>query len=288
MKQLIAAASLFALIAVPATADDYVTPLDPVPGHGEVTYADLLRLVIPDLDIDGSGHLPEGIVHIDGPEMTGETPETVNITSLEIRTIEAEGSPTIWVMADIGEGGNLGTYTLLAAFDDGATPKLLDAVEVDSDRLTGFIGQKLRISDKDEAALIDSEHSNSSQTYQSEPLVFLKGGKFAVVDDFFAFGTQSCSSVQYEELKVEAAPIGDAYWPITATVTRSIAGTMDTPSLADESGDEDSPPCIEPEFPADFTHKDFSATYTWDAAAGKYATTSGALDELSEADQQLF
>jgi hypothetical protein len=285
MNRLLPILPFLVLCTLPAAAEDYVTPADQVPDRPGVKYADLLRQLIPDLDDAGSGHLPPGIRHIDGPDMAGETPETLRIVSLEVRTVDAEGRKTLWVLGDIGDGGTLGTYTLLAVFDDsGALHGLIDAVEVDSDRLTGFAGDPLRISRTDEAILVDSEHSNSSQSYQSETLLFFHHGKLAKVADFFAFGTRDCTTVQYESLDLKASPGGKGFWPITATVTRSRAGNWEPSS---SEGDE-SPDCIEPEFPADFTSETFSDVYIWDEAVDGYRTTSTELTMLGDADQQMF
>ena len=220
---LLLSAALVAIVTAPALADDLglITPDDAVIGHPSMVYGELLKQIIPDLESDGShwtGHLPDGVRMIDGGE-PGETPETVEISSLEVKQLDAGGQKTLWVMADIGEGGNLGTYTLLAVFD--ASARLLDKAEVDVDRLTGFIGEPLRISRTDDAIMVDSEHSNSDQTYQDMKLVFLHNGKLAVVDDFFAFGVRLCTYQQYEDISAAATPAGAilmsmslSQWPI--------------------------------------------------------------------------
>ena len=279
MKALLVAA-LLCSVTVPVLAEDelaFVTPDDAVPAHPDRTYAELLRQLIPDFRSDGThwtGTLPGTIRHIDGGEV-GETP-AISVSYLDIRVLDGGGKKNIWVMADLGDGGRLGTYTLLAVFD-AETLKLLDGAEVDSDQLTGFIDQPLRISPQDEAVLVDTEHSNSSQTYQSETLLFMKDGRLTVVDDFFAFGTRDCTSTQYEMLNVTAQPNGDRYWPITAVVTRQTANIPET----DDSG------CQEPMW-KDFRFKDFAAVYTWDGKAKRYVTTSTELDELAATDSALF
>lgn len=277
-------AAVFSTLAAPALADDLglITPDDAVIDHPDLVYGDLLKQVIPDLDTDGShwtGHLPDGIRMIDGGE-PGETPETVEVSYLEVRQLDAGGQKTLWVTADIGEGGNLGTYTLLAVFD--ADAKLIDRAEVDTDRLTGFIGAPIRISKSDEAILIDSEHSNSDQTYQSMTLAFVHDGKLAVVDDLFAFGVSVCTYQQYEDIKVTATPASEGMWPITVTTTRYQFGKLVDPTSSEASSD-----CVDPE-ESQFKPTGFTAVYEWDAAAGKYATTSKALVTLELADQNLF
>src|SRR4051794_9218305 len=110
-------AGLLAVLALPALGQEPLTPLDPVSEHPEIAYVDLLRQVIPDLDFDlngpeATGHLPPGIRHIDGPESVGETPDPVKIDYVEMHKVMANGETNIWVLADLGGGGNLGNYSL--------------------------------------------------------------------------------------------------------------------------------------------------------------------------------
>lgn len=279
MKNLLVAAALLGALTFPAQAEDalgFVTPDDPVTGHADKSYADLLVQVIPDLHADGDGWTGtlSDIRHVSEDE-PGETPDPVNIQYVEVRVLDGAGVPNIWVMADIGDGGMLGTYTLLSVFD-GKTLKLIDAAEVDSDRLTGFIDEPLRISPKDQAVLVDTEHSNSDQTYQLETLLFLRDGKLTAVDDFFPFGTRDCVDTQFETLHVTAQPTDAPYWPITAVITKQTAHVPES----EEYG------CTEPTW-KDFRFQDFTAVYVWEAAEGRYVTTSKELDELNDADAEL-
>ena len=174
MKTL-ALAALFALASSSAFAQSIA---DPVPGHGEVTYFDLMKQVVPDLTLsdDGAtGHLPDGIEHIDGPDGTGETPEVVTIDTISVETVKADGRDMLWVLADLGEGGNIRTYTLLAVFD-----------------ATGFVDEPFAISADNEAMMVGSEHFNSSQNYQQRTLAHIYEGKLQVIADFSLFGTRGC------------------------------------------------------------------------------------------------
>ena len=218
MKTLFVAVALIGALVHPAAAEDeiaFFTPGDPVLDHPAITYADLIKQVIPDFglnaDADWVGTLPDGIRHIDGPDTVGEKPEELKIGNVDVRQLEADGHKNLWVMADLNGGGMLGMYTLLMVFDDSASPKLLDAAEVDTDQLTGFLGAQLRISARDEAITVDSEHSNSSQTYQDQSLLFVYRGKLARLAEFFAFGTRTCTYSQTEFVDVRATPGGKGF-----------------------------------------------------------------------------
>lgn len=272
MKALLLAAALSAL-SFSAHAQ---TVTDGVPGHDGVSYFDLLQQVIPDLSLEAggaTGHLPAEIPHLEGADMAGELPDPATATSLETVTVKSGGKQTLWIIVDLGEGGNLGTYTLLSVFDDAPTPKLLAAVEIDTDQLTGFVGSPIAISDDDEAMMVGSEHFNSNQSYQSRMLAFLHDGKLKLIDSFFAFGVRSCDEVQTEDLTVAAKPSDTEFWPIAATITRHKA-------LAGQD-------CEDPE-PEDFRHRDFTATYVWNPVEQRYDIALDELSELAEQDSALF
>lgn len=276
MKSLLFTLVVCGFLAVPALADDtYTTPLDPIPGHPDLTYGDLLKQVIPDLAEDGaSGHLPDGIRHVDS-DAEGEAPTSVNIPYLNVERVEVGGKPTLWLLSDLGDGGTLGTYTLLSVFTDDTQPKLVDAAEVDADRFTNFNGTPLRISKTDEAMLVDSNHFNSEQNYSSQDLVFIRDGKLTVGASFLVFGVHTCHLFQEETLALSSGSGGKGYWPFKAVITRVQGRNKD-----------DAEDCLAEDAPT--KTKAFSATYSWNAATGGYRTTSKALDQLAEADRNLF
>ena len=276
MKILISAA-IFAALSFPAIADDqYLTPGSPVAGHPDLTYAQLLKQVIPDLAEDASsGHLPDGMRHVDD-QADGEAPDSVSIPNLTVEHVQVDGKPTLWILADLGGGGTLGTYTLLAVFSDEAQPKLIDAAEVDEDRFTNFIGDPLRISATDEVMLVDSNHFNSEQNYSSQQLLLLRGGKLSIAASFLVFGVHSCHMHQEEALKLNSKPAGNGYWPISAVITRSLTKNKDSAEA-----------CVD-DTPATAKVKTFQGTFTWNEAKGTYETTSKAFEQLQKADEGLF
>jgi len=282
MKTLLLALALVGALTLPVVAEDenaFFTPDDPVVGHPTVTYADLIKQVIPDFaqneHSDWVGTLPDGIRHIDGPDTVGEKPDELKIGNVDVRQLDADGHKNIWVMADLNGGGMLGMYTLLMVFDDGPSPKLLDAVEVDTDQLTGFLGDQLRISASDEAIVVDSEHSNSSQTYQDQSLLFVYKGRLTRIAEFFAFGTRTCTYDQTEFVDVTAAPGGKGFRPIKIVNTRSVAKFAASEGCPDAKD-------------SDYRKTDYTAVYKWDAKTGQYQTKSKELDRLFKADQDQF
>ena len=273
--------ALLGIAALPAHADDsaYLPPNDLVKGHDGITYAELLKQVIPDLaeGSDGwTGHIPDGIGLIGGDDDSGELPDPATISSVTAETIVIGGKPTLWVMADAGGGGMLGDYTLLAAFDDGATPKLIDAKEVDYDRFTYFLDDPIKISKTDEAIIVGTSHSNSEQSYEERMLVTLSQGKLVRAADFLLFEVHSCHMYQDEQLTLTPKVASKGYWPIDASVRRVLAQNAD-------GGD-----CLDPDNPAGVKTTSFKARFSWDEASDGYVTTSRELERLRDDDRNLF
>jgi len=278
MKTLFAALALLSASAVPSLADEdpaYITPDSPVPGHSGVNYADLIKQAIPGLELDEhadwTGAMPDGIRHVEGDDYGGEKPAAVKITYIDVAVVESAGHPTIWVLANLGEGGNLGTYTLLMVFDDSAIPKLIDEAEVDMDRFTDLSGSPIRISKTDEAMIVDTNHFNAGESYNDAILLFLNKGKIEMIGDVARYQVRACTLFRLEDLTVTATPKGKGMWPITTKVVRREA-------KFDECTDLEEPK------DSDYRTTTFAAVYSWDGMTGQYVTKSDTLPRLYELD----
>src|SRR3569832_2046051 len=261
MKTLFAALALLSTFALPALADEdpaYITPDSPVPGHSGVISAALPPQAIPGFDLDAhadwAGPMPDGIRHVEGPDFGGEKPDAVKISYIDVGVVEAAGHETIWVLASLGGGGNLGAYTLLMVFNDSAVPKLIDEAEVDMDRFTDLSGSPIKVSETGEAMLL-----------------FLNKGKSTMIGDVARYQGRACTLFRLEDLTVTATPKGKGMWPITTKVVRREA-------KFDECTDLEEPK------DSDYRATTFEAVYTWDAKTGQYVTKSDTLPRLYKLD----
>ena len=278
MKTLFAALALLSTFAIPALADEdpaYITPDSPVPGHSGVIYADLIKQAIPGFDLDAhadwAGPMPDGIRHVEGLDFGGEKPDAVKISYIDVGVVEAAGHETIWVLASLGGGGNLGAYTLLMVFDDSAAPRLIDEAEVDMDRFTDLSGSPIQISETDEAMIVDTNHFNAGESYNDAILLFLNKGKITMIGDVARYQVRACTLFRLEDLTVTATPKGKGMWPITTKVVRREA-------KFDECTDLEEPK------DSDYRATTFEAVYTWDAKTGQYVTKSDTLPRLYKLD----
>ena len=150
-----------------------------VPGSADLTYADLLKQVVPDLalaDGEATGTQVQPLRHI-AEGFGGDPPANVAIRTVHTLALEAEGRRRLLVLAHLGASEDRVEETVvLALFDQEPSPKLLDAVDVGMDRFTS-LGQPplLRIGPKDEAIVTTSSHHNSHQSYRTTALLAVQG-----------------------------------------------------------------------------------------------------------------
>src|SRR5258708_6063470 len=113
---------------------------DTVAGHPGVTYAALLRQVVPDLKQDGDnwkGAALPHLRHLLGKDYDNGQPDELVVLKVDVRHACEAGHDRLLLMAMDGQGEN-GWFALLAAFDDSKTPRLLDAANTGADQYNGF------------------------------------------------------------------------------------------------------------------------------------------------------
>lgn len=256
--------------ALPPQLDDHV------PGHPGVTYLDLLRQVIPDLAYNPAtkqveGHL-DSLRHILGKQSQADPPDPVVLQyGVEVRRIKAGGKPRLALLADLGQPeDSVASMDLLALYDDGPKPKLLDAVDVGVDKLTGFNDKPSQISlgPGDDALVTYSEHFNSNQSYAQRLVIFVRGDRWRLLDDISLLSDAFCGFKRQEEPTFATRP-GSPYGALIVTVTETLTRT-----------DED---CSGQKVPAPYVHT-YRSTYRWDAAKGDFFAHGdmARLDKLNE------
>ncbi|ESW87025.1 hypothetical protein NKL07_11705 [Mesorhizobium sp. C280B] len=250
-----------------------------VPGHGDVTYLDLARMVIPDLaaDKDGffRGSIPIEMRHIAGPDYDGSPPATSGLSSGDVLDIKAGGKDRLAMLLDLGDSPDSAEgYAVLALYDITGKPALLDAVNVAVDRSTYFRDPgKLSIGPGDDVIITTSTHFNSSQGYVIAPLVMVRNDRFELIDMIYAFDENLCTNRRTQNAAFQAIADGQPYAAIKVTVT-------DATVPGDESCDGQPPP--------EASSRDISVTYHWDKNASRYVKDSDALDRLAGENAKRF
>ena len=248
-----------------------------LPGHQDVTYLDLARMVIPDLSADSDGFYKGGspidMRHIEGPDSGGSPPEASSLPNAAVLDIKAGGRDRLAMLFDFGDSPDSAEgYAALALYDITAKPRLLDAVNVAVDRSTYFRDPgKLSVSPNDDLLITMSTHFNSNQGYVSTPLIMVRNDRFELIDMIHTFDENLCAYKRTQDIAFR--PIaGKPYAAIKATVTDA---TMPSGESCDEAP------------PKASSHK-ISVTYRWDKKTSRYVKDSDAFERLSAENAKRF
>ncbi|MGX5841860.1 hypothetical protein ACWGTI_14150 [Mesorhizobium sp. ArgA1] len=249
-----------------------------VPGHKNVTYLDLAKLVIPDLALNADGFfhggLPIEMRHIEGPDSGGSPPETSSLSNAAVLAIRAGGKDRLAMLYDLGDSPDSAEgYAVLALYDIAAKPALLDAVNVAVDRGTYFRDPgKLSVGADDDVLITMSTHFNSSQGYVITPMIMVRDDKFELVDMIYTFDENLCAYKRTQDVAFQTIADGQPYAAIKVTVT-------DATVPNGESCDEATPPSAS---------QTISVTYHWDGKTSRYVKDSDALDKLAAENAKRF
>ena len=275
---------LVTLAAAPAIGDQgrLKNAGDAVPGHAELTYADLVRQAAPDLRLNADDHRVEGHFtmprHLAGEVFQGEPSEPAVLGFIEDKRIRVGGKKRIALLADLGgKEGRIEGLALLMLFDDeGRTPKLLDAADVGIDKDTGFADQTVLALGPGDAALVTwSEHGAAGLTVGSYMIVSPVGDRLAMVARLPLTSESLCSWKAIEAARFATAPDpGGPLHRIEATVTVRI----------DRSGQDG---CNDERHPAAATHV-FHAAWRWNPASRRFEPAASTLGGLEALNRQLF
>ena len=179
----------------------------PVPGGGGQTWADLTARVFPgvksEVDIRRAAeaadpdkvfnepvYLPERrIADAIAPlrplaarfKLPEKPPPRYFLDGVKFVRFTGDGRPLLAALF----GGNNDGIAVLALFEDGAQGRLLDLVNVRSDRSTTLLQQPaLRLSPMASAFALVNSHDSHTVAYAENTLVFVQGGRFAEIGGF--------------------------------------------------------------------------------------------------------
>jgi hypothetical protein len=285
---MIPGARFFAALAIALIASSpacalvvgYAAVGEAVGGHPDVTYFDLLREVVPDLELEANGAArggpPLAFRHLADVTCPCDPPEAVYIEGVEAQPIRSEGRERLLLLAHVSsEGWNLGGTTLLMLFDLEVEPRLIDLADVGVAEEVAFASEPLLdLSGDDQAVLIESRHWNSSQDYRTTLIIFLLASKLELIDDVFTFSDRGCSYRQVQSPSFEALPALDR--PFADIKVRVKAELFLTGEV--DCGEDPVEPSI----------RTLQVTYGWDSTTGRFTPSSDALESLAKENEQRF
>jgi hypothetical protein len=264
-----------------AASAEIVELTDMLPGHPGVTYFDLMKLVVTDIEVDPpeppTAHTIVPYRHIEGAKARTEPAGPIAIKYLEPLNIHAGGPARLALMADLGDSDEaVAEFVLLALFDMTDEPKLLDVVEVGRDRLTGFGTPALTpLGNGTDLINIDSDHFNSNEDFVVNELLFVRNDRFELVDSLFTFDVKMCAFALTEEPSVSTRLArGERYRRILLNVREKREVMPDAASCDDKP-------------PRPFA-QNYSTVYRWDAHRGRFVAISGNMKKLDAENDRLM
>ena len=269
-----AALAGLAIVSVPAGPTSAEPALrvdlaDRVGGREDVTFADLVRLVVP-----GTA----GNETIDVREIGSETVEDLEPASaaaprLSAVPVRSGGLDRMALVLDFGSGEYVVGLAILALFDVTGEPRLLDAANVASGDYTYFLDPaRLAVGSGDDLLAIGSTHANFSQTYTTAPLVLVRNDRLELVDMIFAFEERGCAYERTQRLDIRQGA-GEPFSDIVATVTE------ETMLSGAECGNDPVP---------EAGTRTITVRYEWDAREQRYSLDSDAFDVLARESEGRF
>ncbi|MBV9991853.1 MAG: hypothetical protein JOZ72_11230 [Alphaproteobacteria bacterium] len=250
---------------------------DAVPGHPGITYGDLMKQVIPDLEPqDGGRWSGTDIPALAGPDGNPDQNDLSGgfvFSSVDVLKVREAGKSRILLLTGGTETDSFAE--ILAAFDDEATvPKLLDLVDIGVDRFTNFGDAPQKLSEADDLFVLDNSHSNSNQEYLIADLMFLRDGRFRRAAEVMTLSERLCTHEMRETSKVATkARRGAVYRDVDVAVTQET-------TLTDlDCGDARRPK------PGRKVWRD---VFRWDPAKREFVSRTDRLGDLAKDNEKQF
>ncbi len=248
-----------------------------VPGSS-TTYFDLLKLVFPDLKKpEGKAFEAEAgetapVRHIDGEYAEGQLAGILKFTVFSSLAIKGQNRPLLLVHVDVtcetpGETSpQIEEYSLLALFQTGKSPKLLDLMDIKADRFNGFYESRplLNLTPATQACLIHHYHFNSNQGYNIIRLLLVRNQRLQEILSVAPFGVRSYCLNFASGASFRTVPDQPRRSPkVVATVLLK--------------RDKDPPDC---EHPSRGFTRTYHGVWRWDPEKQEYSQVSGNLTRL--------
>jgi hypothetical protein len=261
----------------------YASDLSSTLSGTKTTYLELIHRIIPDLQIDPKdsdvaiAHKTIPFKHLSEKTPAAALDGDIKLDSFEPRWVKSDGRRVLLLELNLSseaanQGMNYeGEADVIGAFSIEPSIKLLDVMDVKTDRFTGFWENPsvFPLDSQNDAFLVNSSHSNAGESYNDLTVLFLNHNRFEVITNIFLFDTQGCGATFTETPSFRVLP-GKASYP-SVMVTIKV------------KKDADSQDC---DRPTGGYVKVYQALYQWNAAKREYRTSSRQLAALDRFNQK--
>ncbi|HEY6244103.1 MAG TPA: hypothetical protein VIX17_09165 [Pyrinomonadaceae bacterium] len=245
----------------------------------KTTYLELIRRIIPDLQIDPKdadvavAHKTIPFKHLSENKKASPLESDIKLDSFQPYWIKSDGRRVLLLelslsAEDANQGMNYeGEADIVAAFTLQPAIKLLDVMDVKTDRFSGFYEKPpmFQLTTQSDAFLVVSTHSNAGESYSDLNVLFLNHDRIETITNIFLFDTQGCGATFTETPSFRVMPGNSKYPNLMVTIK--------------VKKDADPPEC---DRPTQGYVKVYQALYQWNSAKREYRTTSKQLAALDK------
>ncbi|HKA20552.1 MAG TPA: hypothetical protein VKN18_19870 [Blastocatellia bacterium] len=251
----------------------------PVQRGSKGTYLDLLRTLFPDVKVnpdlpdEATAHQTIPIKHI-GDQDEGTVFEgDFKIKEVEFRQVLNQGRALFLLLIDLtAENANEATpyegeASVLALFS--ADPvKLLDALDVKTDKFTDFWGKQpiSHLDSRNDYFVIHNTHFNAGESYDDYTVMSVDEGKLTVITSLFTLNTQACGWKESQTPVFRTLRMPAGKYP-TLLVTVKLTKEVTSEECARRA--------------RGYTRY-YRATYRWNATKARYEGDSRQLERLDK------
>ena len=249
----------------------------------KTTYLELIRRIIPDLQIDPKD-ADVAIAHKTIPfkHLADKTPAAmlegdIKLESFVPQWIKSEGRRVLLLELNLSaEEANQGTNyqgeaDVIGAFVMDPEIKVLDVMDMKTDRFSGFWEKPsvFPLNTSNEAFVVTSSHWNAGESYTDLTVLFLNHNRFEVITNVFLFDTQGCGATFSETPSFRAVAGRNKYPSVMVTIT--VKKAADSAECDRRTG---------------AYVKVYRALYEWNALKREYRTASKELAALDRFNQK--
>ena len=255
-----------------ATHSETIDLTSPVQPGSATTYLDLLRKLMTDAKADSTAESTIPIRSISEPNKKESIAGPIKF-EMKPHWFNSEGKHLLMLQLDLtAEDANQGTpyggeAVVLAVYKLEPAPTLLDALEIKTDRFTGFWEDHpiFHLGSNNDAFIVYSSHFNAGESYSSLDMLFVDDGRFKHITSQFLFETEGCGVTfkQTPSFRTVAAP-GSKYPNVFVDV--KVTKQADEPSC--------------PRRTRGYT-RNYQGLYRWNAVKRRYEGGSRQLDALA-------
>lgn len=249
----------------------------PVQSGSRTTYFDLLRELFPDLRRDATAHSSIPFRSLSEP---GKSEAIAGGITFEFKPywFRSDGRRLLLLWVNLkAEGANEGTpyegeADVLAVFRVEPRVRLLDALDVKTDRFTGFWKDRpsFPLDSRNDAFIVYSTHWNAGESYTSLEMLFVDAGRLKKITSHFLYETEGCGASYTEKPEFLAVADPGRKYPKVLVSVKLI-------KKADEAG------C---EHPTRGYARYYRAFYRWNASKDRYESNSRQLDSLDKFNEK--